>query len=137
MVAGCGSSADDSSHETTHAASGQSRKEVGDAFVAALLQGHAGEAETYVAQTSSFLLADLPSVSHDLRKYAYRNVGKPAEGGDGLTYTLVGRTHAKEPPTMVLEVRSRWKVFLKREMGVWKVTGYEGKQLRVGPLKKQ
>ena len=108
-------------------------REVADAFVASLARGDANDAGRYIASSSDALESFLPGIAQDFRKYRYRVVGRARKATNGFIYRLVGRSHAKRPPTTALVLQSDWKILLVREGNDWRVSGFETISGRIGP----
>jgi hypothetical protein len=92
-------------------------QEIGDAFVADLLNGQPGEAANRLNPIRAELEPQLPGISIQLQSGSYRVVDVRRQGNNAFVYTFEGNQDAQPR-------RIEWVMTFSRDVGQWGVVTF-------------
>jgi hypothetical protein len=114
-LAGAGCMGDDNGEGGS--APNSAPQEIGDAFVADLLNGQPGEAANRLNPIRAELEPQLPGISIQLQSGGYRVVDVRRQGNNAFVYTFEGNQDARPR-------RMEWVMTFSRDVGQWGVVTF-------------
>lgn len=119
-VAGAGCMGDDNGNGSSDGGN-QPPQEMGDAFVAELLDGRPSDAANRLSPIRSELEPQLPGISIQLQTGGYEVKDVKRQGNNALVYTLEGGPQA-QPRTV------EWLMTFTKDIGQWGVVSFAPRQ---------